>query len=340
MTEPAPLFDFVPLWTLILGFGVFMYVLMDGFDLGIGILFRAAPGEEERDLMMNSVAPIWDGNETWLVLGGVGLLAAFPLAYAIILPALYFPLLIMLLALIFRGISFELRFKASAAGKRGWSLAFHFGSLLATLAQGVVLGAFVQGFRVEGRDFAGGAFDWATPFCLLTAISLVLGYALLGATWLVIKAEGTLQLWARRHARWLTAAVLVAMAAVSVWTAFLNTQISARWFSWPNIAILSPVPIITSAIALLLWRALQRQAEFLPFLFAVALFVMGYLGLAISLWPNIVPPSISLWDAAAAPRSQAFLILGTLFLLPVILGYTAWSYWVFRGKVRADTGYH
>ena len=205
MTEPAPL-DFVPLWTLILGFGVFMYVLMDGFDLGIGILFRAAPGEEERDLMMNSVAPIWDGNETWLVLGGIGLLAAFPLAYAIILPALYFPLLIMLLALIFRGISFELRFKASAGRKRSWSLAFHFGSLLATLAQGVVLGAFVQGFRVEGRDFAGGAFDWATPFCLLTAISLVVGYALLGATWLVIKAEGTLQLWARRQARWLTAA--------------------------------------------------------------------------------------------------------------------------------------
>jgi cytochrome d ubiquinol oxidase subunit II len=173
----------------------------------------------------------------------------------------------------------------------------------------------------------------------LTAISLVLGYALLGATWLVIKAEGPLQLWARRQAQWLTAAVLVAMAVVSVWTAFLNAQISARWFSWPNIAILSPVPIITSAIALLLWRALRR-AEFLPFLFAVALFVMGYLGLAISLWPNIVPPNISLWDAAAAPRSQAFLILGTLFLLPVILGYTAWSYWVFRGKVRADTGYH
>jgi len=339
MTEPAPL-DFVPLWTLILGFGVFMYVLMDGFDLGIGILFRAAPGEEARDLMMNSVAPIWDGNETWLVLGGVGLLAAFPLAYAIILPALYFPLLIMLLALIFRGISFELRFKAGPRGKLAWSAAFHYGSLLATLAQGVVLGAFVQGFRIEGRAFAGGAFDWATPFCLLTAISLALGYALLGATWLVIKAEGMLQLWARRQARWLTAAVLVAMAAVSVWTALLNAQISARWFSWPNIAILSPVPIVTAAIALLLWRALQRRAEFLPFLFAVALFVMGYLGLAISLWPNIVPPSISLWDAAAAPRSQAFLILGTLFLLPVILGYTAWSYWVFRGKVQADTGYH
>jgi cytochrome bd ubiquinol oxidase subunit II len=339
MNEAAPL-DFVPLWTLILGFGVFMYVLMDGFDLGIGILFRAAPGEEARDLIMNSVAPIWDGNETWLVLGGVGLLAAFPLAYAIILPALYFPILIMLLALIFRGISFELRFKAAPAGRRRWSAAFHYGSLLATLAQGVVLGAFVQGFRVEGRAFAGGAFDWATPFCLLTAIGLVLGYALLGATWLVIKAEGMLQLWARRQARWLTAAVIAAMAAVSLATALLNPQIAARWFSWPNILILSPVPIVTAALALLLWRALQRQTEFLPFLCAVALFVMGYIGLAISLWPNIAPPSISLWDAAAAPRSQAFLLVGTLFLLPVILGYTAWSYWVFRGKVRAGAGYH
>jgi cytochrome bd ubiquinol oxidase subunit II len=339
MTATAVL-DFVPVWTLILGFGVFMYVLMDGFDLGIGILFRAAPGEEARDLMMNSVAPIWDGNETWLVLGGVGLLAAFPLAYAIILPALYFPILVMLLALIFRGISFELRFKATAAGRRRWSAAFHYGSVLATLAQGIVLGAFVQGFRIEGRAFAGGAVDWATPFCLLTAIGLLLGYALLGASWLIIKAEGDLQLWARRQARWLTAAVIVAMAAVSLATAFLNSQIAARWFSWPNIVILSPVPVVTMALAIMLWRAVQRGAEFLPFLFAVALFAMGYLGLAISLWPNIVPPTISLWDAAATPRSQAFLILGTLFLLPVILGYTAWSYWVFRGKVRAGTGYH
>jgi cytochrome d ubiquinol oxidase subunit II len=335
----APL-DFVPVWTAIIGFGVFMYVLMDGFDLGVGILFRAAPGEEARDLMMNSVAPIWDGNETWLVLGGVGLLAAFPVAYAVILPALYFPILVMLLALIFRGISFELRFKATPSGRRRWNAAFHYGSALATLAQGVVLGAFVQGFRVEGGAFAGTAFDWATPFCLLTAISLLLGYALLGATWLIIKTEGMLQAWARRQARRLAVAVVVAMAAVSVATAFLNPQISSRWFSWPNIGELSPVPLITALLALGLWRAIDRGAEFLPFLCAVALFAMGYIGLAISLWPNIVPPAISLWEAAAAPRSQAFLLVGTLFLLPVILGYTAWSYWVFRGKVRGGVGYH
>src|SRR5712691_10119074 len=337
MTEA---FDFVPIWTLILGFGVFMYVLMDGFDLGIGILFRAAPDEAARDLMMHSVAPIWDGNETWLVLGGVALFAAFPLAYAILLPALYFPILVMLLALIFRGVSFELRFTASPAARRRWNAAFHYGSVSATLAQGIVLGAFVQGFAVEGRVFVGGSFDWLTPFCLLTAVGLLLGYALLGAGWLIIKTDGELQMWARRQAGWLILGVLAAMAAVSLWTPFLNPHIAARWFSWPNILFLSPVPLVPIGIAWLLWRALSRGAEFEPFLCAVGLFAMGYLGLAISLWPHIVPPAITLWDAAAAPRSQAFLLLGTLFLLPVILFYTAWSYWVFRGKVRGGVDYH
>jgi cytochrome bd ubiquinol oxidase subunit II len=332
--------DFVPLWTLILGFGVFMYVLMDGFDLGVGILFRRAPGDAARDLMMNSVAPIWDGNETWLVLGGVALLAAFPLAFSIILPALYFPILVMLMALIFRGIAFELRFKAAPSSRHRWDAAFHYGSLVATLAQGFVLGAFVQGFRVEGRFFAGGSFDWLTPFSVLTAISLVLGYGLLGATWLIMKTEGMLQDWARAQARWLLMSVVLSIAIVSVWTPFLQPKIMERWFSWPNIALLSPVPIVTVWLALALWRAIDRRSEFVLFMGAMALFTMGYLGLAISLWPNIVPHSISLWDAAAAPRSQAFLIVGTLFLLPVIVGYTAWSYWVFRGKVRAEAGYH
>jgi cytochrome bd ubiquinol oxidase subunit II len=332
--------DFVPIWTLILGFGVFMYVLMDGFDLGIGILFRSAPGERERDLMMSSVAPIWDGNETWLVLGGVALLAAFPLAFAIIVPALYFPILVMLMALIFRGVAFELRFKATPARRHLWNAAFHYGSLVATIAQGLVLGAFVQGFRVEGRNFAGSVWDFLTPFSVLTATGLVLGYALLGATWLVMKTEGALQDWARRQARGLLGAVVITMALVSLWTPFLQPRIAERWFSWPNLLILSPVPLVTAALAFWLWREIERRAEATPFLAAISLFTMGYLGLAISLWPNIVPHVISLWDAAAAPRAQAFLLVGTLFLLPVILGYTAWSYWVFRGKVRADVGYH
>jgi cytochrome d ubiquinol oxidase subunit II len=332
--------DFVPLWTLILGFGVFMYVLMDGFDLGVGILFRSAPDERARDLMMTSVAPIWDGNETWLVLGGVALLAAFPLAFAIILPAVYFPVLIMLMALIFRGIAFELRFKAAPGSRHRWDAAFHYGSLVATLAQGFVLGAFVQGFRVEGRAFAGGSWDWLSLFGVITALSLVAGYGLLGATWLIMKTDGTLQDWARRQARRLLVFVIVSMGAVSLWTPFLEAKIMQRWFSWPNIALLSPVPIVTVWLALALWRAIDRRSEFLPFIGAVALFTMGYVGLAISLWPNIVPHAVSLWDAAAAPRSQAFLLVGTLFLLPVILGYTAWSYWVFRGKVRGASGYH
>jgi cytochrome d ubiquinol oxidase subunit II len=335
---PAPL-DFVPIWTAIIGFGVFMYVLMDGFDLGVGILFRAAPDETARNLMMNSVAPIWDFNETWLVLGGVALLATFPLAFAIIIPALYFPVLAMLLALIFRGVAFEFRAKAETS-RHLWDKAFHYGSLVATLAQGVVLGAFVRGFPVEGRHFAGGMFDWLTPFCVLTGIGLVLGYSLLGATWLVLKTEGALQDWARLQARWLTLGVLLVMGAVSLWTPFLHERIAERWFSWPNLLFLSPVPLVTLAIALGLWRALSQRREFVPFAAAIGLFTMGYLGLAISLWPNIVPHTISLWDAAAAPRAQAFLLVGTLFLLPIVLGYTVWSYWVFRGKVRGDIGYH
>ncbi|MBX6369342.1 MAG: cytochrome d ubiquinol oxidase subunit II [Rhodospirillales bacterium] len=334
----APL-DFVPIWTAIIGFGVFMYVLLDGFDLGVGILFRALPDDAARDLAMNSVAPIWDFNETWLVLGGVALLAAFPLAFAIIVPALYFPVLAMLLALIFRGVAFEFRAKADTS-RRVWDAAFHYGSLVATLAQGLVLGAFVQGFAVEGRRFAGGIFDWLTPFSLLTAVGLIVGYALLGATWLVLKTTGELQAWARIQARRLTLAVLVVMGAISLWTPFLQERIAERWFSWPNLLFLSPVPLVTLGLAAWLWSALARGREFAPFAAAIGLFMMGYLGLAISLWPNIVPHAISLWEAAAAPRAQAFLLVGTLFLLPIILGYTVWSYWVFRGKVRADIGYH
>src|ERR1700730_8839503 len=269
-----------------------------------------------------------------------GVYALFPLAFAIILPALYFPILIMVVALIFRGIAFELRFKAAPSSRHRWDAAFHYGSLVATLAQGFVLGAFVQGFRVEGRFFVGGSFDWLRPFSVLTAISLVLGYGLLGATWLIMKTEGTLQDWARARARQLLIGVVISIGAVSLWTPFLDPRIMERWFSWPNVVLLSPLPIFTLWLALWVWRAIDRRAEFLPFLGAIALFTMGYVGLAISLWPNIVPHVINLWDAAAAPRSQAFLLVGTLFLLPVIVRYTAWSYWVFRGKVRAGGGYH
>jgi cytochrome d ubiquinol oxidase subunit II len=331
--------DLVPLWTLLLALAVFYYVVFDGFDLGVGMLYEFAPTEQDRSIVMNSIAPIWDGNETWLVFGGLGLLAAFPLAFSIIIPAVYFPLLIMLLALVFRGVAFEFRFKHTGL-RRFWDRAFSVGSAVATFAQGVVLGAFIQGFKVDGRHFVGTSFDWVTPFALLTGVALMFGYGLLGAGWLVLKTEGELQEWARRCARIALAGVLIAIFAVSVWTPLMNAEIAQRWFSWPNIAFLAPVPIITALIAIGEWYALEHRHELTPFLGAVGLFLMSFVGIAISIWPMIVPYHYTLWEAASAESTQAFLLIGTLFLLPVILMYTAWSYWVFRGKARGDIGYH
>jgi cytochrome d ubiquinol oxidase subunit II len=334
------IFDFVPLWTLICGLAVFLYVLLDGFDLGVGILYNFAGTADDRNLLMNSIAPIWDGNETWLVLGGLGLLAAFPLAFAIIIPAVYFPILVMLLALIFRGVAFEFRFR-DVEHRTFWDHAFGYGSVIATFAQGVVLGAFIQGFKVEGRQFTGGSFDCFTLFSLFTGLALLCGYSLLGAGWLILKTEGALQAASRRHARLSFLATLVAIFIVSLWTPWMDKDIARRWFAWPNIAFLSPVPVLTALFAILEWRALaDPRSELRPFLYAVMLFSLSYLGIAISLFPMIVPHHYSLWQAASSPDTQIFLGVGTLFLLPVILVYTGWSYWVFRGKVRADTGYH
>jgi cytochrome d ubiquinol oxidase subunit II len=333
MTIDLPL-----IWALIIAFGVFMYVVMDGFDLGIGILFPAFRDEADRDTMMNSVAPVWDGNETWLVLGGGGLLAAFPLAYATILPALYLPLIVMLTGLIFRGVAFEFRFKAERHGYL-WDLSFAGGSVVATFAQGVALGAFIQGFHVEGRSFAGGAFDWLTPFSVFTGCALIAGYAALGCGWLILKTEGALQARAWALMTPLGLALLGAVALVSLWTPLAYPGIAARWFSWPNILYLSPVPLAVAAVAIFLWRAVVHRRERAPFPLTLALFALGYLGLGISLWPNIVPPRLSIWDAAAAPASQTFMLYGVAVLVPMILGYTAYSYHVFRGKV-SGSGYH
>jgi cytochrome d ubiquinol oxidase subunit II len=327
------------IWAAIIAFAVFMYVLMDGFDLGVGILFPFAPGHAERDRMMNSVAPVWDGNETWLVLGGGGLMAAFPLAYAVILPALYMPLLVMLIALIFRGVAFEFRFKAETS-RHLWDKAFHYGSLLATFAQGIALGSFIQGFEVTGRDYTGSTFAWLTPFSLLTGVGLVAGYVLLGASWLILKTDGPLQDWAFKVARRALFAVLVFVALVSLTTPLLESAIAARWFSWPNIAYLSPVPIATAALTLGLWRALMKRHERAPLLFGFGLFALSYLGLGISLWPNVIPPNITIWQAASSPSSQGFMLAGAAFVIPTMLLYIAYSYWVFRGKVKADAGYH
>jgi len=331
--------NLVPIWTAILAIGVFFYVALDGFDLGVGMLYTFAPDRRARDLIMNSIAPIWDGNETWLILGSVGLLAAFPVAFAIIIPAVYFPILLMLLALIFRGVAFEFRYR-DVEHRTFWDHGFAAGSALAAFAQGVTLGAFIQGFHVEGRQFAGSSFDCFTPFSIFTGVALMFGYALLGAGWLVIKTERPLQDWARALGRRSLIGTALAIAVVSLWTPFADPHIAARWFSWPNIAVLSPVPIITLALIAYVWHSLGSGSEHGPFVAALGLFVMSYLGIAISLWPMIVPGHFTLEQAAASPSTQAFLLIGTLVLLPVILLYTGWSYWVFRGKVRADIGYH
>jgi len=332
-------FSLVPIWTVILALGVFLYVALDGFDLGVGVLYAFAPTREDRNLVMNSIAPVWDGNETWLVLGVVGLMAAFPLAFAIIIPAVYFPIALMLLSLIFRGVAFEFRYRV-ARRRTFWDFSFALGSTFASFAQGVILGAYVQGFNVSGRAFVGGSLDCFTPFTIFTGFGLVAGYALLGAGWLIIKTEGELQAWARRLGRRFLVATVIAIIGVSVWTPFIDAAISARWFTWPNVALFGLVPIVTAAVVVFTWRSLREGADAAPFFGALLLFVMSYLGVAISRWPMIVPGHFTLDEAAASQNTQAFLLIGTLVLLPVILLYTAWSYWVFRGKARADVGYH
>jgi cytochrome bd ubiquinol oxidase subunit II len=332
------IFDLAFIWAGLIAFAVLAYVLFDGFDLGIGILFPFLRSESERDQAMNSVAPVWDGNETWLVLGGGGLMAAFPVAYAVVMTALYAPLIAMLLALVFRGVAFEFRWRAER--KARWDLAFAGGSMLATFAQGVALGALVQGIPVSDRAYSGGWWDWLTPFSLLTGIALVVGYALLGATWLIMKTTAELQERARRFA-WITAlGTLALIGVVSLWTPLLNAQFMARWFAWPAILYSAPVPLLVALAAFALFSGLVRRREAAPFLAAIALFVLSYIGLGISFYPYIVPPSITIWSAAAPDASLKFLLVGAVILIPLILAYTAWSYWVFRGKVGPSAGYH
>jgi cytochrome d ubiquinol oxidase subunit II len=327
------------IWALLIGVAVAMYVVLDGFDLGIGILFPFFRSESERDLAMNSVAPFWDGNETWLVLGGGGLWVAFPMAYAIIMPALYLPVIVMLLALIFRGVAFEFRWVAKPHHRK-WDVAFAGGSMVAAFAQGVVLGGLLQEIRVENGQFAGGAFDWLTPFSILCGLALVTGYALLGATWLMMKASDEVERHARRLGIPLLFALLVFIAAVSLWTPLQIARIAERWFSVPNFYFLSQVPLATLILAWLCWRGIHKQRAILPFAAAVGLFLLAYVGLVVSNAPYLVPPSVTLWDAAAHPSSQFFLLIGAVILLPMIIGYMVFVFWVFRGRVRPGEGYH
>jgi cytochrome d ubiquinol oxidase subunit II len=332
------------IWGAIIGLAVLMYILLDGFDLGIGILFPFTPNHAARDRMMNSIAPFWDGNETWLVLGGGGLFAAFPLAYSIVMPALYVPVILMLICLIFRGVAFEFRFKAETSRKL-WDYAFHYGSLGAAFLQGMILGGIVQGIEVEGRAFAGSAFDWLSGFSVMTGFAVVFGYALLGATWTYMKSEGDLQRWACRCAKYVFVYVILFMGLVSLWVPFLDNDLEQRWFSGNNALYLSPIPAATGVLFFFLWRELAKQDkgikghDWLPFVLSLGVFFMGYIGLGISLWPFAVPYEVTLEQAAAAAESQSLLLVGVSIMLPVILAYTAYCYYIFRGKTDGGHTY-
>ncbi|CNE11889.1 cytochrome d ubiquinol oxidase subunit II [Yersinia kristensenii] len=332
--------DLPLIWFVIIVFSTMMYVVMDGFDLGIGILFPLVKNSRDRDLMMNSVAPVWDGNETWLVLGGAALLGAFPLAYAVILDALAIPLTLMLLGLIFRGVAFEFRFKASQEKQHIWDKAFIGGSLIATFTQGMVVGAFIRGFPVTGRSYSGGPFDWFTPFALFCGLGLVIAYALLGCTWLIMKTDGHVQQVMNKLARPLTLMMLLIIAIISVWTPLSHPQIAARWFNLPNLFWFLPVPLLVLLASWALLRAVKHRGHYAPFLLTLLLVFLGYSGLGISIWPYLIPPSITLWQAAAPPQSLGFMLVGALFIIPIILVYTFWSYYVFRGKINHEQGYH
>lgn len=330
--------DLTLIWAGIIAFAVFAYVVMDGFDLGIGILFPTFAVGDERDQAMNSIAPVWDGNETWLVMGGGGLMAAFPIAYAVILPATYPLVIAMLLGLVFRGVAFEFRWR-DPSHRAFWDWAFCIGSVVATFSQGVMLGAILQGIHVEGDAYAGGWLDWLSPFSLLTGVALLIGYALLGSTWLFGKVEGSAQEHARKMARRLALVMLLAIAVVSAATPFLNLEYARRWLEFPSVLLTAQVPLLTVIAMVFLLRGLRKGQERTPFLMALGLFLLGFVGLLISVFPYVVPGAVTIWEAAVPRESQVFLLVGTAVIIPVIIAYTSWSYWVFRGKVGTE-GYH
>ncbi len=331
--------DYAFIWAAIIAFSVLVYVVLDGFDLGVGILFPLGESELDRDIMMNSVAPVWDGNETWLVLGGGGLMAVFPLAYATILPALYMPLTIMLLALVFRGVAFEYRWRTTR-GKRFWDHAFFGGSSVAAIMQGIALGALVQGIEIENRAYAGGWFDWLTPFSILCGAAVWFGYGLLGATWLNMKTEGALQAKMRDYAYKCAIVTLALIAVVSFWTPFLNEDYFHKWFSFPGSLYTSIAPALVVIAIWRLFTGIKQKHDIWPFAASILLFVACFGGIGISFYPNIVPTSITIWEAAAPDNSLKFTLVGALILMPMILAYTGYAYWVFRGKVKPDAGYH
>jgi cytochrome bd ubiquinol oxidase subunit II len=326
MTHTLPI-----LFGLAMTFGIAMYVVSDGFDLGVGILFLLAPTEHDRDVMMSSVAPIWDGNETWLVFGGTVLFAAFPVAYATVLPAFYLPLVLMLFGLIFRGVAFEYRFRARA-GRRLWDWTFSTGSSFAAFTQGLVLGGYINGIAVQNEVFAGTSHGILTPFALVCGLGLLAGYALLGATWLVFKTAGSTRDFGRMAAIPSLALSALFLLAISIWTPLDHRYVALRWFSPPAIHYIWIPPLLTALVLYGIWRALHRAHDAMPFVLSVVFFLLALLGLSISLWPYAVPYSVTLWQAASSTSTLIFLGIGTAVILPIIVLYLAYAHWVFRGK--------
>ncbi|WOE30777.1 MULTISPECIES: cytochrome d ubiquinol oxidase subunit II [unclassified Acinetobacter] len=332
--------DLSLIWIVIIALGVLIYVVLDGFDLGIGILFPFIADRHERDVMMNTVAPVWDGNETWMVLGGAGLFAAFPLVYSTVLSALYLPIILMVIALIFRGVAFEFRFKANRT-QHLWDQAFIWGSILSAFLQGVILGAYIQGIKTTDGIYTGGSLDWLSPFSVFTGLGVIVLYATLGCGWLIFKTDLKLQDKMYHLMPKLIMILLCIFAAVSIYTPIVHAEIATRWFSQPQIFYFSPVPVLVVFCVLMILRACKQRHEFRPFIYTLALVVLAYSGFLISLWPYIIPPSVTIWQAAAPANSQLFALIGALILIPIILFYTGLSYWVFRDKVRVgDEGYH
>lgn len=330
--------DYALIWAALIAIAVFGYVVLDGFDLGVGILFPVLD-ENEKDTAMNSIAPIWDGNETWLVLGGGGLFAVFPLAYAIIMSAMYAPIITMLIALIFRGVAFEYRYRTKT-NRHWWDLSFFGGSLVAALSQGIILGALLQGVNVVERQFAGGSLDWLSPFSLFCGFAVVVGYTLLGACWLLIKTSGPIEEKLTSKSRVLAFLFFLSIAIVSVWLPLISPAVAERWFSFPNSAIFFLIPFISAVSAFFVLKKLGQEKPLGAYAWTLIIYLMAFIGFAVSIYPYLVPRAITLWEAAGPDNSLLFLLVGTVFLLPIIIIYTAYSYWVFRGKVSADEGYH
>ncbi|GHA34615.1 ubiquinol oxidase subunit II, cyanide insensitive [Devosia pacifica] len=331
--------DLPTVWAGLIAFAVLAYVVLDGFDLGVGILFPLFPKRHDRDIMTNSIAPVWDGNETWLVLGGGGLMAVFPVVYATVLPALYMPIIVMLLGLVFRGVAFEFRWRTTR-GSRSWDVGFWIGSTLAAFMQGIALGALVQGIEIANRQYVGEWWDWLTPFTLLCGLAVTIGYALLGATWLNLKTSGELQAHARRLSMVTGVVTLALIGVVSLWSPFLNANYFDRWFGWPTAFYSALVPLLLAGCAFALWHGLTTDKHLQPFLAALGLFVISFVGLGVSFYPYMVPGALTIEEAAAPDSSLAFLLAGALVLVPVILAYTGYAYWVFRGKIDPEEGYH